>query len=50
MKFKVRYKNKDGDEVEVEINVSLDTIFGAAEAAKKLGVKPANIISVRKIK
>ena len=47
-KFKVKYKDKKGDDVEVEISVGMGSLT-AAVAANKIGVSPSNIISIKKV-
>ena len=47
-KFKIKYKDKSGDDVEVEISIGMPSLTNAA-AATKLGISPSQIISIKKI-
>ena len=47
-KFKIKYKDKSGDDVEIEISVGMSSLTNAV-AATKLGISPSQIISIRKI-
>lgn len=42
--FKVKYKNAEGTELEIEVSLpSLDKIF----AAEKIGISPSQIVSIK---
>ena len=47
-KFKIKYKDKSGDDVEIEITVSMPSLT-AKDASLKLGVSSSSIISIKKV-
>ncbi|MGM0582963.1 MAG: hypothetical protein ACQETL_19965 [Bacteroidota bacterium] len=47
-KFKIKYTDKNGNPVEVEISVGMKSLTKSA-AATQLGISPSNIISIKKV-
>ncbi len=47
-KFKVKYQDKNGNPVEIEISVGMPSLTSAI-AAKELGISPSKIISIKKV-
>jgi len=46
-KFKIKYKDGNGDPVEIEITIAAPSLTNAVAAAK-IGISPSQIISIRK--
>lgn len=47
-KFKVKYTDKHGNPVEIEISVGMSSLSNAAAAAK-IGIPVSKIISIKKV-
>lgn len=47
-KFKVKYTDKDGNPVEIEISVGMSSLSNAVAAAK-IGISASKIISIKKL-
>lgn len=47
-KFKIKYTDKNGDPVEIEISLGMPSLTNAVAAAK-IGISPSKIISIKKL-
>ena len=47
-KFKIKYTDKSGDPVEIEISFATPSLTNAL-AAEKIGISPSQIVSIKKL-